>query len=492
MSNIDRHTNNESASNNLEVVSISATNTITTSTVETPVNEAERFGSDLEKATRVRRETAEILDKTAEILMKAENAGEHTSGKLGFEQDIAYLNNVSENLRQGVFRLLVLGDMKRGKSTLLNAIIGEKILPTGVNPCTAVLTIVRYGEDKQVTIHFNDAKPPKSMDFDTFKKGYTIPPDEAKKLEEEGTPAFPDVEYAVIEYPLDILEKGVELIDSPGLNDTEARNNLALGYINNCHAILFVLSATQPLTQAERRYLENYIHGRELATFFLINNWDLIAQKIEDEDELPAAENTLRQVFQSNLFAYCQDNGRNLYEQRVFELNSLAAFKARTKNPSGSLEGTGFDKFFDVLRPFLTQKRIIAELLNVKGLVRQIYHQVHEAVGIRITLLDSGVEELKQKILDVQPEFNQLVEIRDRFKHEIRNQSERYANELADDFCNYLSNLDSTFETDFAPYQPDLKVFDLLKGGKRKEFQENLEQAFNRYSNDKIADWTKN
>ncbi|MBF1990836.1 dynamin family protein [Fischerella thermalis] len=489
MNNIDKHTNHESAFNTQEVVSNSED--VTTSKLETPLSEAERFGSDLEKATRVRRDTAEILDKIAEILMKAESVGENNSGKLGFEQDITYLNNVSKNLRQGVFRLLVLGDMKRGKSTLLNAIIGEKILPTGVNPCTAVLTIVRYGENKQVTIHFNDNKPPESMDFDTFKKGYTIPPDEAKKLEEEGTPAFPDVEYAVIEYPLDILEKGVELIDSPGLNDTESRNNLALGYINNCHAILFVLSATQPLTQAERRYLENYIHGRELATFFLINNWDLIAQKIEHEDELPEAENTIRQVFASNLFAYCQVNGKNFYEQRVFELNSLAAFKARTQNPSYSLEGTGFDKFFEVLRPFLTQKRIIAELLSVKGLVRQIYHQVHEAVGIRITLLDTGVEELKYKILDVQPEFEQLIEIRDRFKNEIRNQSEHYANDLADNFCNYLSNLDSTFETDFAPYQPDLKVFDLIQSGKRKEFEDKLEQAFNKYSNDRMADWIK-
>ncbi|MCG6137057.1 MAG: dynamin family protein [Nostoc sp. LLA-1] len=489
MSNIDRHIHNESTSNILEVMS--ETNTMDTVTAQTSVNEGDRLGNDLEKATKVRRETAEILNKTADILMQSEIAGEDSSGKLGFEQDIVYLNNVSENLRQGVFRLLVLGDMKRGKSTLLNAIIGEKILPTGVNPCTAVLTVVRYGENKQVIIHFNDDKRPEAMDFDSFKERYTIPPDEAKKLEEEGIAAFPDVEYAVIEYPLDILEKGVELIDSPGLNDTESRNNLALGYINNCHAILFVLSATQPCTQAERRYLENYIHDKELATFFLINNWDLIAQKIEDEDELPEAENKLRQVFQSNLSPYCQDNGRNLYEQRVFELNSLAAFKARTKNPSGSLEGTGFDKFFDVLRPFLTQKRIIAELLNVKGLVRQIYHQVHEAVGIRITLLDTGAEELKQKIQEVQPEFNQLVEIRDGFQHEIRTKSERYANELADDFCNYLSNLDSTFETDFSPYQPDLKIFDLLKGGKRKEFQENLEQAFNQYSNDKIADWTK-
>ncbi len=136
MSNIDRHIHNESASNILEVMSVSETNTMDTATAQTSVNEGYRFGNDLEKATKVRRETAEILNKTADILMQSEIAGEDSSGKLGFEQDIVYLNNVSENLRQGVFRLLVLGDMKRGKSTLLNAIIGEK-------SCLQVLTLAQ-------------------------------------------------------------------------------------------------------------------------------------------------------------------------------------------------------------------------------------------------------------------------------------------------------------------------------------------------------------
>ncbi|MEM7716180.1 MAG: dynamin family protein [Cyanobacteria bacterium P01_A01_bin.68] len=454
-------------------------------------NEADRFGADVGKATTIRRETAEILEKISEILIKSEAEGEKASGQLGLEQEIADLNTVSENLREGVFRLLVLGDMKRGKSTLLNAVIGEKILPTGVNPCTAVLTIVRYGDEKQVTIHFNDEKPPESMGFDIFKERYTIPDDEAKILEEQGKEAFPDVEYAVIEYPLDLLEKGVELIDSPGLNDTESRNKLALGYINNCHAILFVLSAIQPFTLAERRYLENYIKDRGLTTFFLINSWDLIARRVEDEDQLAAEENKVRKGFETNLLPYTKINGRNLYEQRVFELNSLAAFKARKQEHSGSLEGTGFDNFFDTLRPFLTKNRIISELLNVKGLVRQIYQKVHQAVGIRIPLLDARPEELKQKILQLKPEFDQLIEIRDGFKNEIRNKSEDYANQLADDFCDYLSNLDQTFENDFKPYQPDLKIFDLLRGGKRKEFEEKLQQAFNEYSNDKMAEWTK-
>jgi len=238
-------------------------------------NEADQFSAHVEKATLIRRETAEVLETTAALLTESEAEGEKASGHLSLEQEIADLNDVSDNLRQGVFRLLVLGDMNRGKSTLLNALIGEKILPTGVNPCTALLTIVRYGDEKQVTVHFNDGKPAEAMGFDVFKERYTIPPDEAKKLEEEGKEAFPDVEYAVIEYPLDILEKGVELIDSPGLNDTEARNQLALNYISNFHAILFVMSAIEGFSQAERRYLDNYIEDRGLTTFFLINNWDL-------------------------------------------------------------------------------------------------------------------------------------------------------------------------------------------------------------------------
>ena len=343
------------------------------------LNEADKFTADFDKATIIRQETAEILETTAAILSSAESEGENASGKLGLQQEILDLGSVGENLRQGLFRLLVLGDMKRGKSTFLNAILGEKILPTGVNPCTAVLTIVRYGENKQVTIYFTEesGKSPESMDFDTFKERYTIPPDEAKKLQEEGIEAFPDVEQAIIEHPQDILKKGVELIDSPGLNDTEARNNLSLGYINNCQAILFVLSATQAVTQNERRYLENNIKDRGLTTFFLINRWDMIAQQLEDEDELPQAEKDIRQVFQTNLMPYCEIDGKNIYDKRVFELSSLAAFKARKKKPTGSLSGTGFDKFFDTLSYFLTHERILAEMLSVKGFARQVYQKVH-------------------------------------------------------------------------------------------------------------------
>ncbi len=184
---------------------------------------SDKFLQDLERVSQVRSDISLCLNQLAETIKQAELAGDSSSGKLSLERDIEDIVIASTNLKKGVFRLLVLGDMKRGKSTFLNALIGENLLPSDVNPCTAVLTVLRYGAEKTVTIHFNDGKSPQKLDFQSFKYKYTIDPTEAKKLEQEKKQAFPDVEYAVVEYPLPLLEKGIEIVDSPGLNDTEKR-----------------------------------------------------------------------------------------------------------------------------------------------------------------------------------------------------------------------------------------------------------------------------
>ncbi|UIE36806.1 dynamin family protein [Leptodesmis sichuanensis] len=452
---------------------------------------AESFISDLDKVAKARQEFSGYLNAIANTLTQAEQEGETASGKLGLESTIEDLELVSRNLGEGVFRLLVLGDMKRGKSTFLNALIGENILPTDVNPCTAVLTVLSYGQDKQVTVHFKDDRAPERLDFETFKQRYTIPPEEAKKLQEEGIIAFPNVAYAEVQYPLTLLEKGVQIIDSPGLNDTEQRNQLTLGYINNCHAILFVLSATQPYTLGEQRYLENYIKDRGLSVFFLINHWDEIQNRLINPEDLTAlheAEDRVRQVFRTNLTAYCQVEGEDRYDDRVFEVSSLNALRQRLKN--GSLEGTGFSEFIKALNHFLTKERAISELRQAKLIARQAYRTVHEACDRRIPLLSESIQELRQKIRSVQPEFDQLVTIRDQFKDEIRIVGERQASAIANSFRSSLPDLAATFEADFARYQPELKFFDFLQRGKRQEFEASLRLAFEKYLLDKIAAWS--
>jgi GTPase SAR1 family protein len=452
---------------------------------------AESFIHDLDKVAKSRQEFSGYLNTMAETLTQAEQAGETASGRLGLESTINDLELVSRNLSEGVFRLLVLGDMKRGKSTFLNALIGENVLPTDVNPCTAVLTVLSYGQEKQVTVHFKNGQEPEQLDFDTFKQRYTIPPEEAKQLQEQGIAAFPDVAYAEVQYPLTLLEKGVQIIDSPGLNDTEQRNQLTLGYINNCHAILFVLSATQPYTLGEQRYLENYIKDRGLSVFFLVNHWDEIQNRLIDPEDgaaLQEAEGRIRQVFRTNLTPYCEIEGEDCYRDRVFEISSLNALRQRLRK--GDLEGTGFSEFIQALNQFLTKERAISELRQAKLIARQAYRTVHEACDRRIPLLGASIQELRQKLRSVQPEFDQLVTIRDQFKDEIRIVGERQASVLSNSFRAYLPELTTSFEADFARYQPELKFFDFLQKGKRQEFEAALRIAFEQYLLDKVAAWS--
>jgi len=452
------------------------------------------FISDLGRVAYVRSELAHELGAIAHSLTQAETSSDSASGKLNFDTDIEDLTRTSQNLRQGVFRLLVLGDMKRGKSTLLNALIGENLLPSDVNPCTALLTLLRYGPEKRVTVHFKGDRPAEVLDFPTFKQRYTIDPDESKQLEQRHQVAFPDVDYAVVEYPLPLLEKGIEIVDSPGLNDTELRNQLSLGYINNCHAILFVLRASQPLTLDERRYLDTYIKDRGLTVFFLVNGWDEVRRGLvnpEDEAELRAAEENLRTVFRTNLEEYCRVDGQLLYDQRVFEVSALQALRQRLRDGDASLSGTGLPEFMAELNAFLTQERAIAEFRQARTLARQVLQRVNEALNRRIPMLDQGVEELKQRIASVEPDFQKLTEIRDQLQSIIQQLGDRTATQLADDFRDYVLGLEDTFEQDFLRYQPDINFWDFLSQGKRDAFNTEFKRAFERYTTEKLVEWER-
>ena len=429
------------------------------------------FFSDLDRVAKVRHQMADDLAEMVKIITTSEAVGAEQSGQMALTQTIEDMESASKNLRQGVFRLLVLGDMKRGKSTFLNALIGENLLPSDVNPCTALLTILRYGPEKKITVHFLNGQISEVLDVQTFKERYTIDPAEAKELEANDELAFPNVSHAVAEYPLPLLEKGVEIVDSPGLNDTEARNELSLGYINSCHAILFVLRATQPCTLAERRYLETYIKGRGLSIFFLINAWDQIKESLidpEDEGEVAAAEEKLHKVFRAHLEAYCEVDGIDCYSERVFAISALQALRQRLKSPAADLEtslaGTGLESFIQSLNVFLTQERAIAELRQARTLGRETRDRFWSAVSIRIPLLNQSVDELKRRLEAVGPEFEQLGEIRDRFQADIREMRDRKVQAITNSLRSYIYQLENTFEEDFLAYQPELGLGDFISG----------------------------
>lgn len=401
-------------------------------------------------------------------------------------QSLSDLSQASQSLRQGVFRLMVLGDMKRGKSTFLNALLGEALLPSNVNPCTALLTVLRYGPTAQATVYFTDGTA-EQLDISTFTQRYTIDPAETRQ--DSSYVPFAHVSHAVIHYPLPLLANGVEIVDSPGLNDTEARNKLSLGYIQSCHAILFVLRATQPCTLAERRYLKNYLHNKGLSLFFLLNAWDNIRDSLldpDDPEELSQAQGRLHRVFYSTLKDYC-----NNYDERVFPISALQALRQRIKSPGQPIQDPGFERFLTTLDQFLTQERAQAEFQPVVVLSQRTLADLVEKVELRKTLLLQSAAELKQTILQLAPAFEQLIAIRDEFQKEIRDSCDRNASAITTAFKDFILNLELTFEEDFSPYQPDLSLIDLVSPAGRQQFNQSLETAFQQYLNDRLMGWSR-
>jgi len=447
------------------------------------------FTQNLEQNSLARHELAHHLEEMTAILTTGEIQGEKSSGRLSLDRSIAQLYDVFNNLRKHKFRLLVLGDMKRGKSTFINALIGDNLMPSDVNPCTALLTILRYGEKKQVSVYFKADSQPEILDIDAFKLKYIIDPSEAKLLAEKNQLAFPHVAYAEIEYPLPLLQGGLEIIDSPGLNDTEARNELTLQHIYNCHAVLFLFKASQPCTLDERRYLKNNIQGREITTFFIINAWDEIKKGLVNPDNPEAvkfAEEQVRQVFQANLNPFLTSEQ---YNQRVFEVSALNALRQRLKNPHANFQDTGLNEFMLALNKFLTEEKAIAEFKQAQIVARTITYRVDEAVSRRIPLLDESIAELKHKIATTTPEFAELQKLRNNFKQEIELTQTNTSQSLANSFSDYILGLEQTFETDFLAAQPEINFADFLDKTKREEFQLKFKKAFERYMNDCLASW---
>ena len=429
----------------------------------------------LDALTHSRQQAAQVLSQIAIAMDRAETT--ERSGKLGLTRHIRTLKSTAEQLQQGKYRIVVLGEMKRGKSTLINAIVGEVLLPSDVNPCTALLSLLRHGPERRVTLHFNDGKSPKVIDFDTFRADYTIPADEARQLE---TSAFPNISHVIIECPTPLLASGLEIVDTPGLNDTEARNQQVLGYLNEAQAAVFVMDAMQPITLDERRYLQNYVQNRDLDCFYIVNGWDRIRASLVNPDDATAlaeAEQRQRQVFAQSL-----PDGASW-----FEVSALSALRQRRKGVS--LTGSGVDKFLAALESFLTQQRGKAEIQRAAKLAHRAYSAVQESVARRIPLLDEDLSELQQRVASVEGEFGKLEKIRDNYRQLIRGRCDRTAKAIADSFKTYILSLETTFEEDFVTSQPDLDFLSFLDEDARDEFYKEFKRAFERYINDRLAAW---
>ncbi len=169
-------------------------------------------------------------------------------------------------LAEDRFTLAVVGQFKRGKSSLMNAIVGRNLLPTGVLPLTSAITVLKYGHRERLTILREGTLYPEEVPVSSL----------AEYVTEKGNPGnVKKVTRASLELPSQFLRRGLEFVDTPGIGSSiEANTATTYGFLPLSDAVLFVTSVDTPLARAETDFLKS-IQEYVRKIFFVVNKIDL-------------------------------------------------------------------------------------------------------------------------------------------------------------------------------------------------------------------------
>jgi GTP-binding protein EngB required for normal cell division len=176
---------------------------------------------------------------------------------------VARVDAVAERARSRRFHIAVVGEFKRGKSTLLNALLGRAVLPTGVLPLTSVATEVVHGPDGATVIGLDGTRTDIGLD------------EVADHVTEAGNPDNRRrVDRVVVHVPVSLLATGLVLVDTPGIGSIHAHNtDAAFAEYELSDAAVVVLAADAPLSDAERSILDMF-RERRMRTFVVVNRCD--------------------------------------------------------------------------------------------------------------------------------------------------------------------------------------------------------------------------
>ncbi|MGH2409498.1 MAG: dynamin family protein, partial [Chloroflexota bacterium] len=174
-----------------------------------------------------------------------------------------------EPLAQTDLVVAVAGDFKRGKSTLLNALIGRHLLPTRVAPATAVPCVLHYAEGIEIRVHYRDGRPAESIAEEDLESYACIPrPSDREEL------AFrPEIDHLEIGVPWS-FPCDVALLDLPGLNEEGGRAEMARLAVAGADAVLVVLAATQLLAEDELQFIDALWGEGQRTLLFAVNHLD--------------------------------------------------------------------------------------------------------------------------------------------------------------------------------------------------------------------------
>ncbi|AQQ54173.1 dynamin family protein [Planococcus lenghuensis] len=308
------------------------------------------------------------------------------------------------------FQLAVVGEFSRGKSTFINALLGQQILPSSAKPTTTILNKIVYSPHSFIKLHYhNGIKAPDVITEEDFRK--LVAPMEpvigdaaSEKEHEEIVDYMKKIKYAEIGRNLSLCANGVEVIDTPGTNDLDPiREEITNTIIPRSDAAILLLSALKILSESEMSLLKDRLLANDIQKIFIVVNFkDHLESKEEESKVLKFAYQHLKEI---------------LYDPKIFMVSAKHALNSRRKLNGEQIvtkrgrpievwnfEDTGFPELERNLADFLQYERGSIKLLKpLKRTLESIKEVKKKKVDFERNALNSQTENLKEKVAAFRP-----------------------------------------------------------------------------------------
>jgi GTPase SAR1 family protein len=281
---------------------------------------------------------------------------------------------IRDKLEANIFSLVVVGQFKRGKTTFINALLGQDLLPTAIIPLTSIITIINYGNELRIMAFFeNKSQKEIAIDELPFYVTEKYNPKNEKK-----------VDRVEIFFPSPYLKNGVQIIDTPGVASVHEHNTkTTYEYLPHADAAIFLVSVDPPLTRAELHFLRD-LKNLVVKTFFIQNKIDTVS-KTDWEESLAFSK---RIIMEEAGFS----------EMTIYPLSAKQALEGKNENNQQKIEKSGLPRFEKSLEEFFINEK--GEIL-LKSAVEKINNLINEEMilaELQQKSLQLPFEELENKI----------------------------------------------------------------------------------------------
>ncbi len=352
------------------------------------------------------------------------------------------LVNTAESVRETLekakdehFEVAIVGEFKRGKSTLINALLGQEVLPADVLPATATLNRVTYSEEPYVQVEYKNGDSER-VDIDRLE-------DYVTKLTAESEQKAETVKEATVYYDTEFCRNNVDIIDTPGLNDDDQMTNVTMSIIPKIDAAVFVISANSPFSQFEKEFLEKKMLTSDVGRIiFVVNCFGTFTQ--EDENKIVETVRTRigKYVMEKAKKVMGEDSRefavykRKIGTPRVIGVYAKRALTAKTIGSRELLEQSNFPEFEKALETLLTQERGVITLQILANKITNSGTEILRSIVMQENALMMENDEFMEKY---DAAIKEIDEIRNMKRQEFVKINDA-ANQVFDDLKPVLEN----------------------------------------------------